>query len=110
MLCLFLNEHLKLILEVKYLEEISLDLLGLIKSLLHPLCINSSSLIFPSNIFCLSELRCDIRYLYLTLTGHLPCILQTSILGPECLLQLPQYFITILEQSKLVSRFINFLL
>ena len=110
MLCLLLNKHLQLVLEVKYLQEIPLDLLGLIQCLLHPLRVNPTTLVLPSHVLRLSQLRSDLRDLDLPLTRHLPRILQTRILRSQGLLEFTQGLVTVLQQGELVRGLVKFLL
>lgn len=109
MLGLLFYQHFELVFEVKDLQEVILDLLCLIKSLLHTLGINTSVLIFAGHIFGFSELCSDFRDLDLSLTCHLPCILQTGILRPESLLEFTEGFVAVLEKSKLVGCFFKLL-
>ncbi len=97
MLCLLLYEHLQLVLEVKYLQEIPLDLLGLIQCLLHSLRVDPSPLVLPGHVLSLSELRRDLRDLDLSLTRHLPGVLETSVLRSKGLLELTQGLVAILQ-------------
>lgn len=109
-LSLFLNQDLQLILEVKYLQEVPLDLLRLLQCLLHPLRVNPSALVLPSHVLRLSQLRSDLRDLDLPLTRHLPRILQTRVLRSQSLLEFTQGLVTVLEQGELVRGLIKFLL